>query len=161
MKNKKNTYILLAVVLFIWGAVIYQFFSFSGEAENTLSDNHEFNVKPLQVKEKDTFSIDVRYRDPFLGKMYVENKTNTVKNSDAKASKTKVKEEVIDWPNIVYKGIVSDTKDKIKIYMLIISGKTCLMKKGETQEGIFLKDGTKESVYVKYKGNLNIILLQE
>jgi hypothetical protein len=81
--------------------------------------------------------------------------------STSKIRKEPKPEETIVWPVILYKGIVSDTKDKIKIYMLIIGGKTCLMKKGQIENEVFLKDGDKESIYVKYKGNLNLIMLAE
>ncbi|MNY83789.1 hypothetical protein D3C86_2268040 [compost metagenome] len=55
--------------------------------------------------------------------------------------------------------MVSDNKEKKKIFILIIDGKNCYMKVGDTQNEIFLKEGDKESVYIKYKGNLNLIIL--
>lgn len=160
MKNKKRTYILLFIVLLVWGVVLYQLFSFSntdGILENTSS---ELNIKPFKLKERTSFSINVNYRDPFLGKLYAPQEDSRAKKNVSKTTKSKI-EKVIVWPAILYKGIVSDTKDKIKIYMLIIDGKTCLMKNGETQNEVFLKDGDKESVYVKYKGNLNLIMVEE
>lgn len=160
MKNKKYIFILLPVVLLIWGGVLYQFFSFSGIDEDTISAPHDFQIKPLQLKERDTFSINIKYRDPFLGKIYASEQAPKA-NDKAKMRKKPKPEEAIVWPTILYKGIVSDTKDKTTIYMLIIAGKTCLMKKGATESEVFLKDGDKESVYVKYKGNLNLIMLAE
>ena len=35
------------------------------------------------------------------------------------------------------------------------------MKIGDTENEIFLKSGDKESIYVKYKGELNLIMLQD
>jgi hypothetical protein len=57
--------------------------------------------------------------------------------------------------------MISDTKAKNTIFMLIIDNKNYYMKIGETENEILLKSGDKESVYVKYKGNLNIIMLQD
>lgn len=161
MKNKKTIYILLPVVLLVWGKVVYQFFSFAASdviLENTPID---LNLKPFKLKERDTFSINVNYRDPFLGKIFVTELSVDSKIKTTEIKKVSKQEGIIIWPSIIYKGIVSDTKNHIKIYMLIIGGKTCLMKKGETEYEVSLKDGDNESIYVKYKGNLNLIMLAE
>jgi hypothetical protein len=94
--------------------------------------------------------------------MYTEkgNGTNAKKKATNLKKAPKIVESIV-WPAIVYKGIVSDTKERNKVFMLIINGQTFLMRKGETENEIFLKEGDRESVYVKYKGNLNLILLQE
>jgi hypothetical protein len=161
MKNKKNIYILLPIVLLVWGGVLYQFFSFTTADEGLENTPMVLNIKPFKLKEINAFSINVNYRDPFLGKTDAPQATSDAKKSASKTIKKTKIEEVIAWPSILYKGIVSDTKDKIRIYMLIIGGKTCLMKKGETENEVFLKDGDNESIYVKYKGNLNLIMLAE
>lgn len=158
MKNKKSIYFLLPTVLLIWGAVLYQFFSYSNDDGQIEVLTRTIDFKPLSLKERDTFSIDVYYRDPFLGKMYLPENGNIV---NKKTKRTIKKEEPIVWPSIIYKGIVSDVKEKNKVFMLIINGKTFLMKKGDVENEILLKEGNRESVYVKYKGNLNIILLNE
>jgi hypothetical protein len=161
MKNKKSIYILLPVVLLVWGGVLYQFFSFTTVDEVLENSSIDLNIKPFKLKERSTFLIKVNYRDPFLGKIYAPQEVSNMKKNASKTSKKPKIEEVIVWPAILYKGIVSDTKDKIKIYMLYINGKMYLMKKGETENEVFLKGGDKESIYVKYKGNLNLIMLAE
>jgi hypothetical protein len=161
MKNKKNIYILLPVVLLVWGGVLYQVFSFSKTDEILENTSIDLNIKPFKLKERTPFAINVNYRDPFLGKRYVTQEAVPSKKKTTKIKKESKLEEVIIWPSIIYKGIVSDTKDKIKIYMLYINGKMYLMKKGETENEVFLKGGDKESIYVKYKGNLNLIMLAE
>lgn len=159
MKNKKSIYILLPIVLLIWGMLIYQFFSFSAPEDSLENVPMEFNIKPLKLKERTPFFINVGYRDPFLGKMYAAPVTSPKKSVVIK--KHIKPEETLVWPSIHYKGTISDTKDKKKIFVMIIDGHNFYMKKGDTENGVFLKDGDKESVYVKYKGNLNLIMLGE
>lgn len=144
----------MPLVLFIWGTVMYQVFSFTTTEEEAIVPTNTISLKPIPIIKRDSFSINTNYRDPFLGKVYVAKKDSLPK----KKKSVKAKEPLV-WPSIQYKGIVSDTKDKVKIYMLVINNRTCLMKKGETQNEIYLKDGDKESVYVKYKGELNLILI--
>ena len=162
MKNKKTVYILLPIVLLIWGAVMYQFFSFSTIKEEQKTNFEKFIFKPIDIKKRDTIVIDINYRDPFLGKIYAETEGKKyARNKIVKPKKPAVIINPIVWPTINYKGIVSDTNENNKVFMLIINGKTFLMKKGEIENEIFLKEGDRESIYVKYKGILNIILLQQ
>lgn len=158
MKNKKSIYILLPIVLLIWGMVVYQFFSFSASDDAQIA-NQDLKVKPFKIKPKDTFSITINNRDPFLGKM-ISSENNTPKKTNTSSKKPiKIKEELI-WPQVSYKGIVSDNKEKIKVYMVIINGKTHLMKKGDEEEGVKLKDGDRETIYAVYKGDLKVVFLQ-
>lgn len=152
MKNKKSIYILLPIVLLIWGLVAYQFFSFSTEAPEEVNQAGVINFEPIQIKSSDGSAFSVDYRDPFLGKMY---NANTVKHTPKKkhpVAKMPVKKEPIVFPKIAYKGIVSDTKDKMRVFMIIINGHTYLMRKGEIESEVLLKDGNKEMVVIKFKG---------
>lgn len=160
MKNKKNIYILLPIVTLIWGILIFQLFSFTTPEESSINATPDFNLKPLKITERKSFTVDVNYRDPFLGKIYTEQKVPKLKNAVKTKSEAKPQEEII-WPTIVYKGMISDSKQKNKLFILVISDKNYFMKIGDTENDIFLKEGDKESVYVKYKGNLNLIMLAE
>lgn len=155
MKNKRKTYILLIIVLTIWGLLIYKFFSFTSEDPSGVSTETELPLKALAVRKRDTFQIDVNYRDPFLGKMYMPEKAS------ASVKRKVKKKEPVEWPAVIYKGIVSDTKDKKKVFMVIIGGRTYMMKEKETEGEITLKRGNRESIEVKYKGETFNILIQQ
>lgn len=154
MKNKKSIYILLPLVLFIWGAILYQFFSFTSSEDIPPVISNGISLKPIKMVKRDSIAINTNYRDPFLGKMY---STEKVKSTKKKASSKKL--EPLVWPTIQYKGIVSDTKEKSRIFMLVINNQTHLMKKGQTENEVYLKEGDRESVYVKYKGQLNLFMI--
>jgi hypothetical protein len=163
MKNKKNIYILLPLVLLVWGSVVYQFFSFTHSDDvGTLPENKQYTVKPLQQNTKQAVVIDLNYRDPFLGTLYAPKNRIPEKNNNSKPNRPSRPKDTLIWPVILYKGMIADTKEnKKKVFILVIDGKHYYMKTGDTQENVFLKTGDKESVYVKYKGNLNIIMLQD
>lgn len=156
MKNKKSIYILLPIVLFIWGAVIYQFFSFS-DTEILDNETNKIAIKPFIIKPKDTFSIKVNSRDPFLGKITDDSQKSKVVKPKSKA--VIVKEELV-WPQIQYKGIVSDNKEKVKVFMVIINGKTYFMRKGDVENDVKLKEGNREIIYAVYKGDLKVVFIQ-
>jgi hypothetical protein len=167
MKNKKGIYILLPLVLGIWGTVLYQFFSFGDQEEqiNTASFD-SVNLSPLKKFAADTSEIDVNFRDPFLGGSYQPASTNNTSNVRPVKTVKKVKPQVkvkepLVWPDIKYKGIVSDTKNKNKVFMLVINGRTFLMKIGSTENEVTLVDGDRETIDVKYKKEVNLILIEE
>lgn len=161
MKNKKNTYILLVIVLLVWGAFLYQVLSIVNTDEIISQDKNQYRIKPLKIKERKIFIINVNYRDPFLGKMYVINNNSSVKTKTSKVKKFAKPKEKLVWPAIFYKGMISDSNNKKKIFIIIIDGKNHYMRIGDTQDEIFLKSGDKESLYIRYKGNLNLIMLQD
>lgn len=161
MKNKKSIFLLLPLVLIVWGGVLYQFFSFSNTDEISENVSTELTIKPFKIKEKKPFLINVNYRDPFLGKINTTERVIKPNNNITKNQKNSIPVEEIVWPSILYKGMVWDTNDKKKLFIVIISGHDFLMKKGDIENGILLKDGNKESIYIKYKGNLNLIMLEE
>lgn len=152
MKNKRSIYILLPVVLLIWGLVAYQFFSFATEAPEAVDQAGVINFEPIQIRSADSSAFSVDYRDPFLGKMYNANMVKRTLKKKHPVAKMPVKKEPIVFPKIAYKGIVSDTKDKMRVFMIIINGHTYLMRKGETESEVLLKDGNKEMVVIKFKG---------
>ncbi|KAF2518529.1 hypothetical protein E0W68_09410 [Flavobacterium salilacus subsp. salilacus] len=156
MKNKKAIYILLPLVLLIWAMVIYQFFSFSGSDAVAVNNNKAYTIKPINIPVKDTFTINVNYRDPFLGKMYLPNNNKT---SISKKTKPKPAEPII-MPHIIYKGIVSDNQNEKKVFMVIIKGQTFLMKEKDTEQEVTLKNGNREYIEVVYKGQKNKIVIQ-
>lgn len=162
MKGKKSIYILISIVLLIWGLVLYQFFSFSNEPIPDAIPE-DFSSKPLNLKKRDSFSIEVTNRDPFLGKLASEKKTIAISTIATQPKKnTAPKEEVneIVWPDITYKGIVSDTKEKVKVFMVIINGATFFMRKGQEEQEITLKDGDRGAIYAIYEKQLKVVYIQ-
>ncbi|HEX8562252.1 MAG TPA: hypothetical protein VF676_04650 [Flavobacterium sp.] len=154
-KNRnKSVTLLLIVVLAIWGVLFYKFFSFS-DKERQISNNPVTAVKPLAIKPRDSFNVDINPRDPFLGHLLHKEVPRTSTNP------TKRKPQVpLVWPSIRYKGTVSDNREKVKVYMLEVDGKTFLLKKGEVESGITILGGTRESVDVAYKSAVKKFLIQ-
>ena len=154
MKNKKSIYILLPVVLFIWGMVIYRFFSYENPEISEAANYNTINLKPSEPVVPDTFSIDVSYRDPFLGKNYLP-----ARQAGAIKKKTQKGPELL-WPQVLYKGLVTDKKDKRKVFMVVINGHTYLLNEKDTEQGITIKRGNRHAITVSYQGNTKTIPIQ-
>ncbi|HET8885629.1 MAG TPA: hypothetical protein VFM70_04660 [Salinimicrobium sp.] len=142
---KKKTYLLLVLVICIWGFIAYKIFSTLNPTEQNMEISDftvEFN--PNNPQTVDTFSINPVQRDPFLGTIKKKN-TTSVKTSSAE----KVK---IEWPLITYQGMVkkSDSKNE-RVFVVTINNKQYLMKLGQTVEEISLQDGSAEEIQIRYK----------
>lgn len=145
MKNKTKTYILLTLVLGIWGVIGYRILSV---ANPTLPDiaqqNGDVNFKPKTRIENDTFSIKTVNRDPFLGTLLIKKKS--------KPRRTKPKEPFI-WKPVIYHGIISNQNSKTKVYIVSIDNQQHLMKLGQVVNEVKLIRGNKNSIIVSYKGD--------
>ena len=143
MKRKRNTYILLAVVLTIWGLLLYKVFSYSSPQPHTETLGTVMQESPLQRNvDVDTFSLAVNYRDPFLGKPYRRQK-------ETKKTKTRLRPVSIQWPEITYQGIVSDSREKNKVFMVMIGGKSFFMRERQKEEEILLYRGNRREIIVE------------
>ena len=147
MKNKKLIYILLPLVILIWGSIIYKIF-YNTSREEELADEilPQKNISATSVL--DTFSIIANYRDPFLGNVvYSENNVNEVPKQKV-LPQPKV-EQVVQWPNIVYGGMIKNQQSTKQLALLKINGKENIIKAGEMVGTIELVKIYKDSVEVK------------
>ncbi len=154
MKKNTKTYLLLAVVLGIWGIIGYKVFNtIAPEPEqNTLAAVTKFT--PKAIKEKDTFSIIADYRDPFLGTIKKNKKVKKLK-------KPVVKKETLPEIKVLYTGHIMDDTTNEKIFFVSINGKQELMTIGTSINKVTLLSGSKTKIKVKVRKKVSTILLQE
>lgn len=149
MKNKTKTYILLTLVLGIWGVVGYKVLSVAiPTLPNMAQQNIDVNFNPKIRTEIDTFSIKMVNRDPFLGTLLVKKK------SVPKKIKPKM---ALVWKPIIYHGNVSKQDGKAKVFIISIDNQQHLMKLGQIINEVKLVGGNNKSVILSYKGNRKTI----
>ncbi len=149
MKNKKLAYILLPVVLLVWGIVGYKLYvKFFGE-EDFIVANTEIVSEDKANAITDHFEIENNYRDPFLGNAVREAVVSTQPVTAPLQRQTvvipPVMKPVVYWPAIKVGGLVNDKK-----FMGIISGKSVLLDKGEQALGVTFVKSNKDSVWFKF-----------
>lgn len=145
LKGKKGLYILLPLVLFIWGAIIYQVLDAFADNDPITTNQAVVGFKDIKAKERDTFSLSTIERDPFLGEVY-RPKIVIVNTTP----RPKVVEVV--WPSIQYKGLVSNGDVNKAIFLVAINGADQLMKLNETVADITLVKGDRNKIKLRYKG---------
>ncbi|MFC4221171.1 hypothetical protein [Flagellimonas marina] len=143
MSKNLRTYVLLALVLILWGIIGFKVIG-------TLSPEPqpEIVVKRTSqdlksVKKRDTFSLIADYRDPFLGTLPPRKK---------KTGKRPVAKKEMPKKNIVYSGLVSQTGSGSTLFFISIDGRQYTLSKNEEVDNVRLLRGNEENIRVRYNG---------
>lgn len=147
MKNKKAVYILLPVVLAIWGIISYRIYSSLKKKEITTDLYQPVNTLENMEGAIDTFNIIANYPDPFLRSTVTPER----KSAPPKIQKENKVISPVVWPDIAFRGIIKNPQAKKQTALIVINGKDYLMKAGEKNENIVLTKVFKDSVEVTFE----------
>lgn len=163
MKSKRNVYILLFLVLLIWGVLGYRLFSYINKSEQNVESGTPQNFNTIDYKEPDYVKIEVNYRDPFTGETPEGNQNQLSKRvNENNLSNIDVSDNIpIPEKVILYKGLVSDTSDKKKVFMLSINGKTYLLSQGQKEDNIKVISGNAKQIVVVIDNKKEIIAITQ
>lgn len=138
MKSKKAVVILLVSVLGIWGFIGYKIIVAFSNKEPKAIESYIPLLKGGNIEgvKKTVFDITIPERDPFLGKIA------TTKVSPRKTKKKSIPKQAKRWPNVVYKGKVSDRNSKTSVFLIEINGIAHFAKEGKklTDDIQFVKE---------------------
>lgn len=141
MNKNQKTYVLLAAVVVIWGAIGYQIYGYLNPSTPEIPPTVSERFTPKgQVKEV-TYTIKPDYRDPFFGKIYRKPKP--------KKKKVHSKQQII-FPSISYDGIVNN--GNTKTFLISINGSQEIFKVKDRMSGVELIKGNNQEITLKYKG---------
>lgn len=151
MKNKTLTYILLIVVAFIWYKVFFR-------VKNNLAGNNLEIVQPITSArnyshvQRDTFDLKTNYRDPFSEvKIQPKPKDEIVKKGDLNEQR-KIEKQPVDWPIIVYYGLVKKTSSNNPLAIISVDGYKHTLRRNEVlYDGLKLVDIERDQVSFIYK----------
>ena len=155
MDKKVKTYLLLAVVLLVWGVIGYKIVSTINPTKEKKNPTiSQVTFTPKMRKEKDTFSLSLDYRDPFLGTL---QRTSTPKTSKKKSTpKVTIPERVIK-----YTGFIANKTEKPTVFFVTIDDQQQMMSIKDVYQKIELVYGTKDKIKVRENGRLKTIQLVE
>lgn len=145
MKKKTKTYILLVIVLAIWGIIGYRIIATLNPKNQATAPNAvDIGFNPEKKNGIDTFSIQMAKRDPFLGIIY---KPKSKKNSPKKNMP-----KPVAWLPISYQGMIKKHGSKEQqIFAVTIENTQYLLKAGQTVKEISLIKGGVKEITVRYK----------
>ena len=149
MKNKKMVYILMPVVLLIWGYIGFKIFNYGED---------EMDVEPIRIdqiitdqEEKQTSkTLALNYADPFL--KGIRNTSRKQSNREVSRKPKKVSTPV-NWGDITYNGFIKNQKNAKKIALLNVNGKQSLAAKGDRVQQVSVVLIQQDSVLLEKESN--------
>ncbi|MDP9080027.1 MAG: hypothetical protein M3O71_21585 [Bacteroidota bacterium] len=162
MKNKKVTYLLGAVVLVVWGLIIYRVFDAASGGDDP--------VAPAQVaikKEayndfaipKDTTRLLLNYPDPFKMVKRKDTSIVTVKRISHNISPA-IAKPVMNWNFIQYSGYIRNPSTKKLVTMVGINGRNETLAEGQVVDQVKLLKNLRDSIKISYNGKIKFITLK-
>ncbi|MES2113013.1 MAG: hypothetical protein V4577_29960 [Bacteroidota bacterium] len=165
MKNKAVTYLLGAVVIVVWGLILYRVFAAVG------GDDDEIPVvNPIKSKEayndfaipKDTSKLLLNYRDPFGLVKQKDTATISVRRniSSQATGRPRSVAPAFNWGFIQYSGYIRNPASKKMITMVVINGQNFTMTEGDTRAGVKLFKNMRDSIKIGFQGKTKFITIK-
>ena len=102
-QKKKTIYILMPIVILVWGFVFYQLYGYFFSTPSYANTEEKTIINIDEIK-KDTFSIVANYRDPFLSQKKIQTVSHpVVSKTNRSTTKKNSAPTVLKWPLIQYK----------------------------------------------------------
>lgn len=162
MKNKKFTYSLFACVIALWGWIFFKVYTAINEEEIPIVQDKPQKTILFNLinHENDSIKLDLNYRNPFLesGIDPVVEQVRTV--APASASTMSIKKNLVNWPDISFKGSITNAITRQKIALVFIDGKEIMLTEGQTLNGLKLLKYGADSIKVKYQTETRFIRLK-
>lgn len=163
MKNKSLTYVLLIVVGIIWYQVFFRIKS--NFEENTVINSNNVVNYPSNLKiNRDTFKIILPIRDPFYGKIILNNFSSTKYNQtqtnlQTKTNQAKPIKQITNWFSIEYFGMIKKNDSKNPLAIIKIDHELFHLRKGEEAfDGYKVVSIYADSVLISFNESLKIFL---
>lgn len=159
MKNKKLTYILVPIVVLIWGYALLQLFS---DNKHVYTSNSEYELEDDELL-KDSLHFETLYfdfSDPFLNRKIIQTKYNrATKQSNQQPIRYHKKKIVpqrnipVSWPNIIYGGTINKSKA-----LITINNELEILHVNDDFQSIKILQIYEDSIKVKLKEEIKTIL---
>lgn len=149
MKNKTLTYVLIAVVVGVWYQVFVRVKSNFNSDETSVIQTSSLPTQFVSI-ERDTFSLEANYRDPFGSAAILSSTLMEVEKPQSYPEPPRIKKEIV-WPKIKYFGLVRKTDSNNPLGIINIDGMLLHLRKGESIfDDIKILAVGRDSILVKY-----------
>lgn len=171
MKNKTTTYALLALVLCLWGYIVYKIYM-GVKGDDIVVPVASTKSKPVKEKEPmaiDNYELSLNYRDPFLGKQAASHVGSSSSSAYTGTPRPVVARprvvtptvvapprpvETIDWSVIRFNGIMKNPTTNKMISIVMVNNQQYMLGEGGVGGGVKVLKVYKDSLRISYK-NIN------
>ncbi len=156
MKQKKIQVLLLVGVVVIWIFVLKKAFSIWGtDSDVVVAVTQEKPVVSIPEFKKDTFTLTIPERDPFLDFKVVSIRENKPKKT-IQVSKTKIEPNIV-WPKLQYFGYLKGDTKSGKMVLMKIDNKLHRIRENNTVLDVHIVRAYRDSVVLRRNGTIKTI----
>lgn len=141
MKSRKITYLLITVLIVVWGVIIHQI------AAYTLSETVPVPIgtsKTVVAEDTSHYDLMLNYSDPFLQSANLQVTQNRI---IAEKEAVVTESQAPQMPNMKFKGVI---KQSGKLYAIIEFGSHSeILRQGETTDDYRITNINEDSVILK------------
>lgn len=158
LKSKKALYVLVPIVCFIWGTVIYKIVTGLNPELPTVLDTTYGVYNPKLESKASLIPIVLPVQDPFLDEASSKRPDTTfIEPSDLYDNTldydtSAVYEPQEALPVIVYKGYVKNGSGKNRAVATTVDGISMIFKVGQTKNDLTLQIATDQVLKFRYNG---------
>jgi len=146
LKNKKITYLLIALVALIWGLIFYKVYSNFG-GENLVEKSFPHAVVKFENGQRDSvFTLLLDYPDPFL-----KGLGQQIDIPNTESVKVAIIPPVVSWPSIEYRGLLTDNSKNESTGLLKILNSNLLVKQGKVYSAVKIQTISRDSILLEYQ----------
>jgi hypothetical protein len=134
LKSKKSTYILIPMVIIVWGILFWKIFVGTGSNKTSIIRKKQL---PVLSNIKDTVVVPppkCNYPDPFLKPLGQSLKSSVPEKEEEDVNK--VLNRVVRWPRIEFLGTVKSRKSHSPLGVMKIGNDEYLVREGNEQMNI-------------------------
>ncbi len=149
MSKQQKTYLLLIAVIGIWSVIIYQVFKEKNTEPILPTSTIQKKFIPHNIQQKKGDTLDLDYRDPFLGKVLRKNVKKKIGSP----------KQPIRFPSIAYNGSIQGNKKTS--YVISVQNQQEIVKIGQTFRDVTLVAANSNQIIITYKKERKTIKLQQ
>ena len=153
MKNKRSLWILIPLVLVLWGYIIFRVVDYRKGLSTQPISKLNSDPKLTELKGQDHFNQELLldYPDPYgrPGVLEGRNRASAQRGIQQGKKGDNLPEKIV-WPQLSYLGRVKGTGKTI--YLIELNGRQLNFTEGENTSGIKLINGDIDRVLLEYKG---------
>lgn len=163
-KNKRLQYVLVGLVVLIWGTLAYQMINWQGgERAYSIPEKNYLSLQIDSTQQRDSFVVVGKYRDPFLeGSFYNSGTKKTSKTSNSKSKYHREAPPPLNGkgkpkqPKIAYWGY-SINDNEITRVRISINNQIHTLKVNDQADKLIVHEMHKDHVLISWAGEKKVI----
>lgn len=162
MKNKKLIYVLLPLVLVIWGVILFRVLSAVGGKDDFAPIQRAPNIALSETLDSVDYQLKLDYPDPFLKRVSRSRGPVAANNPNGGSSKKRngkvvktVKKLPLKWPKVDYMGIIRNKNEETPLCLIQVDGKPHFLRLNEEIEELKLLAAYQDSIKFRFKDKEN------